>query len=122
MRGPIVSTKWKIITCPQSIVVDVRIRQYHLAQLREAIWDLHLGGHSVWRIKPVCTFLLFSQKIAKFLPKTFRRSPASYELKEKNHTLSQKVIMANYAITRFGIFLHDLLLSLKCCYHHQFSK
>jgi len=59
MRGPVVSTKWKLITCPKSIVVDVRIRQYHLAQLGEAIWDLHLGGHRVWRIKAVCTFLLF---------------------------------------------------------------
>jgi hypothetical protein len=43
MRGPVVSTKWKLITCSKSIVVDVRIRQYHLAQLREAIWDLHFG-------------------------------------------------------------------------------
>jgi len=26
MRGPVVSTKWKLITCSKSIVVDVRIR------------------------------------------------------------------------------------------------
>lgn len=75
--GPIVS-KWKLITCPKSIVVDVRIRQYHLAQLREAIWDLHLGGHRVCRIKAVCTFLLFFAKNCQISPKTI--SPVTCKL------------------------------------------
>jgi len=78
IRGPIVSTKWRLITCLKRIVVDVRIRQYHLAQLREAIWDLHLGGHRVCRIKAVCTFLFFFAKNCKIPPK--KNSPVTCKL------------------------------------------
>ncbi len=122
MRGPIVSTKWKLITCPKSIVVDVDKSVPPRPTERGNIGPPFGRAQGLEHKGSLHFSFSFFAKNCQISPKSFRQSLASQDLKEKNQTFSQKVIMANYAITRFGIFLQDLLLSLKCCYHHQFSK